>query len=245
MIQELLAPPLYIYRNEDHNLEIVLFGGQTHSPLTAAALYAKQRSLPVTCVTPPSNASESGFQTVVTLQSDTEIIRADGAVIKRQRALLMCTRDCPVLVLSQSAESPVSVTHCGRPALTPSECSTCGYSVVVPALAAVAPRNKPELLSEVHAHIGGSICQAHFPHDAPGAEAYVAPFRQARYPAHIVGAQGELDLVGVITHELTARGVTRRNIVHDRLCTFNHPRLGSHRQGDASDRSNVTLVLAY
>jgi len=245
MMQEIIAPPLYVYKNVEHNLEIALFGGRTNSPVAAAALYAKQRGLPITCVTPPSRANEPGFQTVETLCSETEIIRADGVVIERKKALLMATRDCPVLVLSQSANSPVSVTHCGRPTLTPTTCTTCGYSVVVPALSAVASRSTPRAVRGVHAHIGGGICQKHFPHDMPGAEMYVKPFRQERYPPHIVGTRGELDLVGIITHELIARGVARTKIVHDGFCTYEHPSLGSHRRGDSSVYSNMTLVVAY
>lgn len=235
--------PVALFQNR--SLTVMVFGKQQY-PLETATLAAKTQGVSLAhMVTPPSGPDQSGFQTIARGTSDFAVI-ADGIVVPPRAAIGITARDCPLVVLENrdpEGQSPrVVAFHAGRPALSPAtDCVGCGFSVIAPALNAVAPPGTNRM--HVHAFIFVSICGPCFTHPDEAGQTLLEPFRRIHHDAIIDETTGALDLVHIIRTGLKGRGVPAQNIRHDGLCTKEDTRLSSKRRGDTSH--NLVVVCRH
>ncbi len=214
---------------------VATFGGGTGA-FEAALLYIKAAGRDAhALVRPPSGPGQPGFKMIAARATHFEL-EADGLVIPRRSAVMIYSRDCPIVTLHEYMNDQTVVYHAGRPALTNHQARDASVTDV--ALRTIA-KHQHERATTV-AYIAASICSDCFVHDGPGAEAHLTYFRQ-RFPNTITDPGGRLDLPSVIAQELHEQGLFPRNISHDGVCTREHPRLTSHRNGDKE--SNITVVL--
>lgn len=174
---------------------------------------------------PPSPPYFTGRHRIIKNEKDYRlpITKADGGVIsKKGQALLMPTRDCHTLVLENMENGCIGAAHCGRESLINRQSPCCvGLGVVERLIEALDIKDG----ARVVAHIIGGIGAAHFGHTD---WEYVRPFVELYGPGVVTDEERmTLDLVAVITAKLHLYGITK--IVHDGLCTYEHPGLGSAR----------------
>lgn len=186
-------------------------------------------------ISPPSGPQMSGFKEVRRMTSTFELV-ADGLIVRPERAVLIYSRDCPIVTFASRRNPTVIVCHAGRPALD----RTLGPAESVIDRALPLIESNRLFRHYVNVHIAAAICQSCFEHRGPGAEAHIKFFRQ-HFPETVRGIDGKLDLPRVVALQCQERGVPLENISHDGICTREHPALASHRNGD--QRSNITVVL--
>lgn len=193
----------------------------------------------------PSDVSGLGFQTITEpvfgppADRDPDVY-AEGVILTgRRTAAVLPTADCPVLVLYESTQKRLLMTHAGRPAMTPEpgekikNIVTIAYDKIV----------KNCIHPDVHAYITGAICGYCFIHNQLDAEELIKPFDKFGEIAFTDRSRGALDLVAVITYQLMQMGVPSENIQNDGLCTFESDWLISYRQDRGVKRNAVVAVL--
>jgi len=198
---------------------------------------------------PPVGEDNRGRYTIAT--SACTDIRADGATLPNApgSALVMATRDCPSVIVVNTATRAVALGHAGRDSLLMnSDCLTCNAGIISNLVASVCPRGSDR--SIVTAHITGGISAKHFCHQHCTEK--VRPFHN-RWGDRAVPIQHndrvvwQLDLRWVIVQLLNEQGVPAEHISHDDLCTWETPWLGSKRATEAGipnkERANWVIVL--
>ena len=195
-------------------------------------------------IQPPSGPDKCGFQSIMDtaqgqgLQPGIRQEQVDGVVVPPDGAIIMCSKDCPIITFSN--DCCTVVVHAGRPALSAQpDCSSCTYNIISAAMRKLlSDEDDP---ATIHAHIAVGICQECFEHCGDDAEEHLQYFRN-RHPELIIEPRGQLDLIGAIRRELTNRGVLAARITHDGRCTKCDPELCSKRGGD-TEESNMVLVV--
>ncbi len=207
---------------------VTLFGraGYALTQLPKIRTIARHRGAEtIFVIDPPRGPASPGFHRVVSWENDYQepFTQAEGGVLFRPgQALLIHSRDCPVVVLINWANGLVGAVHAGREALIKRGSSCCENLGVVERLISVLGIDDGR---QVQAYITGGIGAKHFEHGDP---AFVEPFVRLYGPSMVTDQDRHtLDLQAVITAKLHAYGI--RRVKSDGLCTFTHPNLGSAR----------------
>lgn len=176
-------------------------------------------------IDPPMGPQSPGFQKVIDCEDDyeTPFTPAEGGVLKRPRqALLIHSRDCPIVVIANRKNGHVGAVHAGRESLIRRGSACCENLGVIERLISALGIDDGR---KAQAYITGGIGAAWFEHQD---HAFVEPFARI-YGQYVVTDKQRhtLDLKAVITAKLHAYGIMR--VADDGLCTFSHPCLGSAR----------------
>ncbi len=166
-------------------------------------------------------------------------VAAEGVFLdERQSAAIMQTADCPTIILTNSENGKMVVTHAGRPALTPAgHCKDC--TIVETALSHLGTRD----VSNISAHVVGDICGKCFKHDHDSARPLIVPFLPLGDQVFLDVESGALSLFAVIKHRLLHAGVPEASISHYGDCTFEKHRYSSHRRdANRNDRNHIIVV---
>jgi copper oxidase (laccase) domain-containing protein len=214
------------------------------------AFYEGANEGKICLVKAPSTENDRGFGEIVDAMYGSEDnaqgpdVFAEGVVLtEEESAAIIRTADCATLVLFEVTSGRVVVTHAGRAALTPRD-SSYGQTrnIVNTAYERVVERiNYPY----VSAYITGAICPHCFKHEGEDGARLIKPFMET-FGAVAFADQdrGELDLAGIITHQLTQFGVPLKRITHDKICTHETPWLASYRR-DRSNARNAVVVVKH
>ncbi len=189
-------------------------------------------------VSPPSRRGEAGFQEVIT-RPNAYNLSADGILVTKVNTASMYSRDCPITFIMDSRQNEGVLLHCGRPALTPVQhLVNRDYNIITAGLSILKSRGSN--VKDLSAYITAGICGTCFVHDIEKDRSLLEPFIQ-HYPESVNIETGGLDLVRVITKQLTLVGLKKENIHHDGVCTKEHDGLASKRGG----HSDSNLVVAF
>ena len=200
----------------------------------------------VSLIKPPNTNRDPGWHKIVPNDERREIVEAEGAILSELgHALIIPSRDCPVLVLENLKNGWLGATHAGRDSLM-TRSNPCYSSGVVEKLLPMMDKVTP-MGKDLRAIVVGGICSQHFEHDDP---VYVKPFLEKFGTAVVPNSKrNTLDLFLVIKAILMRYGVKPRNIHHDSHCTYTTPWLGSKRaEGHGKPNkgmANWTLVVKY
>lgn len=190
-----------------------------------------------------SDETQPGFQQVVTPDYQ-EMQRGDAIILcEPKSASIMQSGDCPIAIFHNQLNGLVLKAHCGRPAMTPfckEKSPNCDFTIIENALQAVTKGGDK---SGVEVVVLGSICPEHFRHEQPDAREKVRAFEPLG--DHVFRNKDffELDLFSVIKHRLIHGGVPTENIQLVGPCTYESPRLSSHRRGDKDTRNTVIVTM--
>ena len=187
-----------------------------------------------------SDSSKPGFQTIIPWQAtpSNQPLQADGVVMTQANtAALFHTADCPAVVFSNIKTGTATAIHAGRPAMTLRD----GENIITRVLANLKTEDGD--FKNLHVYITGAICGKHFRHDHAHMQTLAEPFLKTFGKAAFSDVDTlALDLVKVISFQLTQAGVTENKITHDCVCTYETAGLTSHRR-DGKDRTTSNLVL--
>lgn len=237
-----------------------------YHPQFRVALYGKKRradrSLPLFLAARPdriclikaaSDSSQPGFCQVLTPVYGTgsagnRDMFADATILTdRKSGAVLFTADCCSLVVYEATTHIVGLAHCGRPAMTPQnqpgELIDNMVTRLIQAMNDLVGSNP-----DFSAVITGSISPENFCHNEPGARTLIKPFEQFGDIAFRNISRGELDIPGIVRHQLIRLGVNPQNIIHDNLCTYNEKELYSYRQAchynlDRTARNAIVATL--
>ncbi len=217
---------------------IATFDGKSAPLSSALAFITQPHHAFVHLVSPPSKHGDPGFQQVVTRNSYYNL-SADGILVTKDCAVGMYSRDCPITFLMDSKRGEGILLHCGRPALTPTQrLMNRHYTIITAGLSILKSRGSN--VADLSAYISAGICGTCFVHDMEKDRSLLEPFIQ-HYPESVDMETGGLDVLGVISTQLTDGGVALENIYHDGVCTKEHKGLASKRGGDQD--SNLTIAF--
>ena len=231
-------PPVVVFRSRTATL--ATFGGK-NAPLRSALAYAADHDATIAhLVLPPSSIEHPGFQKIEQ-DPHQHKLHVDGVVVRPGQTFGMYSRDCPIGFLMDGRRNEGVLVHCGRPAMTPRKHAGAEhYTVITSALNALTQRGSN--LADLSVVITAGICQDCFVHSVVTDVEMIQPFYDW-YPWSVNVDTGGLDLVRVITTQLTEAGVHPEKIKHDGFCTKEHSGLTSKRGGDKD--SNLVLVMNH
>ncbi|MCA9360654.1 laccase domain-containing protein [Candidatus Kaiserbacteria bacterium] len=166
---------------------------------------------------------------------------ADGTTLTESRSsVVVQTAGCNLLSLYERTTHSLSVSHVGRPALTPR--NKIGEPIINMVTKAYQQLVFGVKNPEVEAYITGGVCSKHFLHDRPEAKHLIEPFDQFGELAFTDRETGALDIQRIIIYQLLELGVKEYKIETDGLCTKEEPWLTNYRD-DTVSRNVVVFVL--
>ena len=228
--------PTEVYRTSVFT--IATFDGKNSALASALQFAHEQRHTIKHLVSPPSKRGEAGFQEVLT-RPGAYNLSTDGILVTKEQTAAMYSRDCPITFIMDSSQNEGVLLHCGRPALTPTQhLMNRRYNIITAALMTLTSRGSN--VADLSAYITAGICGKCFVHDGELDKQLLEPFLED-YPESVDLVTGGLDLIGVITKQLTLAGLKKENIHHDGECTKEHKGLASKRGGDQD--SNLTVAF--
>lgn len=234
--------------HEKNGLQVALYGkrfsiqtikGQRETPHLARHLGATM------CVylVPPWRSDQKHLHLVTSecRQCDEGYFLGDAIMSPYVSGLCLAleTRDCPSVVLYDPTARLVSLVHAGRNQLM----GLTRHSILTTTLSAMVMSGARP--SHTRAYIMGSIGAPHFAHEQCPEK--VRPFRELGDDVIEDPVRHTLSLPKVIRYILRHHGVPDAGIVHDGLCTYCTPWLGSKRATDAGvvgkAQKNITLAV--
>ena len=228
--------PTKVYRTSIFT--IATFDGK-NAALASALQFANEQRHPIRhIVSPPSKRGEAGFQEVIT-RPGAYNLSTDGILVTKEHTAAMYSRDCAITFIMESKRNEGVLLHCGRPALTPVQhLMNRRHNIITAGLTTLTGQGSNP--ADLSAYITAGICGKCFVHNKEIDKQLLEPFLEA-YPESVDLVTGGLDLIGVITKQLTLAGLRKENIHHDGVCTKSHPGLASKRGGD----SDSNLIVAF
>jgi copper oxidase (laccase) domain-containing protein len=241
-----------VFYHYDPNFRLALYGKRRiHN--RALAYFHKADYQKICLVKAASDSTHPGFCQIVdpvyNQRCDNKWdIFADATILTEPgSSASIFTADCCSLVVYEATTHILGLAHCGRAAMTPQNQSGEKIDNIVTRLIETMTKRVDGTPLFV-AVTTGSITPKNFPHDEERARKLIEPFEQFGPIAFGDKSKGELNIPAIIRNQLLNLGVKARNIIHDNLCTHDHPQLHSYRRAcriglDPTERNAVVVVL--
>lgn len=224
------------------SLLVATFDGKRAPVSTALAFADQHQALIRHWIYPPAHAGQAGFQEIIVDPQQHEL-KSDGILITDKRAVGICSRDCPIVVIVDAERMEWVVCHAGRPAITPLPFGTGRYNhgIVSKAVGLLVSRGSQP--HQLQAYITAGICKKCFVHHQTQDAHLLKPFA-ALYGWAFDRETGWFDIKRIIVSQLMNMRISGKNIHQDGLCTKEHEGLASNRAGDGPDKNNIVTVFA-
>lgn len=209
-------------------------GNPAKQPKKVRALAERHRVSTLYVIDPPREPYGPGWHKVATAY-ELPCTAAEGGVLTRTgEALLVSSRDCPIVIVENRVNGRIGAVHAGRESLITRTSPCCKHLGVIESLLVALQVYDG---ARTRAYITASIGAGHFTHDE---WSWVEPFVKEYGPGVVVDHQrGALDLAAVITAKLERYGIYE--VARDGLCTVDTAWLGSRRA--AKDGANWVFVM--
>lgn len=191
---------------------------------------------------PPIAKNNFGGRFAVGQPDQPGTFSCEGLLLKKRKSVgISWGRDCYLVVLEHIDTGDVAFAHVGRDSLIEHPACTHGDTGIIGNLVnAIVPRGGDR--SRIVGFVGGGICAKHFTHPD---ERIIEPFK-VRFPK-TVGFGGQLDLIYVITAQLTASGIIKKHLRIWDTCSYENKQLGSSRaeRNGIARKSNQNVFMVY
>lgn len=222
---------------------IVTFDGKS-APLKSALEFAHRHETQITnLLTPPSDATQAGFQEII-IDPKKYKISFDGILVTNKQTVGMWSRDCPIVTIVDTEKMEWVVCHAGRAAISPLLVNTGRYNHGIISKAVGLLLSRGSQPQHLQAYITAGICKKCFVHHPTRDAHLLRPFK-SHYGWAFDAETGWLDIKRIIVSQLMNMRVSAKNTYQDNLCTKEHFGLASKRGGDGPDKNNLGLVLPY
>lgn len=191
-------------------------------------------------VLPPFSGQDEAWHKVVQPQP-AEVMYGEAIVLNQpEQGAIFSSRDCPIVVVSDSANKKIGVAHAGWKSLmkTGGECPACDGGVLENLLGAMgAPPGE-----SLSVYVTAGISAKYFTRKTTDLVPFMNKFG-AEVVVPIDDATSGLDLLATIKAVLQRYGVKSHQIMSDRLCTVDETWLGSKR--GRKEKSNWVYVTSW